>query len=99
LVSGIGQLVYGALLVWQAFNSFPWTSSTTDPHAIPAVSVSAALLLIAILVIALGTRQIIRRLQTRSFRKRVGALDDLTIEGSAWIKAVPRAVARRLHRK
>ncbi|TXN29767.1 hypothetical protein [Lacisediminihabitans profunda] len=99
MLTGAGELVYGALLIWLAARDFPWSSSTADARAIPAIIVSAVLALIALIVVGVGIRQIVRRLKTRRLRKRVGALDDLTVEGSAWIKEVPGAVARKLRRR
>lgn len=98
LLTGAGELVYGALLIWLAIRGFPWSSSTADPRAISAIVVSAVLVLIALIVVGVGIRQIVRRLKTRQLRKRVGTLDDLTVEGSAWIKGVPGAVARKLRK-
>lgn len=99
LRTGAGELVYGAFLAWLAIRDFPWSSSTADSRAIPAIVVSAVLILIALIVIGVGVRQINRRLKTRQLRKRVGTLDDLTLEGSAWIKDVPCAVARKLRKR
>lgn len=99
LLTGAGELVYGALLIWLAIRGFPWSSSTADSRAISAIVVSAVLVLVAVIVIGVGIRQIVRRLKTRRLRKRVGTLDDLTVEGTAWIKDVPAAVARKVRKR
>jgi hypothetical protein len=99
LSTGFIQVLYGALLVWVVFTKIPWTASTTDPRAIAPITASVVLLLSAIIVIAVGTRQIIRRLRTRRLRKKVGVIDDLTIEGIAQIKEVARVVSRRFRRR
>jgi hypothetical protein len=99
LIFGIGELVYGAALMWLAISGFPWSSSIADAHEVPAISASAVFVLVALIVIGVGIRQIIRRLNTRRLRNRVGALDDLTAEGLSRLKGVPGAVALKLRKK
>jgi hypothetical protein len=99
LPAGIGQIIYGAVLVWLAYSRVPWTASTTDPVAIASLVGAGVLLLSAIVIIAIGTWQIIRRLRTRRLRTKVGVIDDLTFEGSAWMRKVPGEVWRKSRRR
>lgn len=95
LIVGVGELVYGVLVGWVAFHPLPWTTATDATNSVVAASGKVTLLLIAIVVVALGAQQIVRRVRTRALRKRVGTLDDLTIEGSAWIRNIPNAVSKK----
>jgi hypothetical protein len=99
LLTGIGQLIYGGVLVWFAISGFPWTASAADPRTIGSIIFSTTLFLAALVLLGLGVRQVVRRLKTRKLRQRVGTLDDLTAEGSAWIKEVPGAIARKMRKK
>jgi hypothetical protein len=99
LVKGIGQWMYGGLLILLAVRGFPPNPQETNAQAIAQLIVFYSFIAIALLLIGLGSRQIARRFKTRNLRKRVGALDDLTIEGSKWVRGVPSALGRKFRRR
>lgn len=79
-------LVFGARLPLEI-------SSQTD--LIIAVGVMLVFLTAASILMALGVRQLVRRMGTRRLNGDIGRMDELSPEGLAWIKGLPTSIARR----
>jgi hypothetical protein len=91
---GLGEVAYGVFLIWLVANSH-W-NSRTEAQAIGVIIAAVVFLIPAMVLIVLGVRQFDRRLRTRRLRGKMGVLDDLTIEGSAWVRDAPKVVAQKV---